>query len=297
MVGLGLSFGKKKQSSTTDMSKTENVNQSSTQDTTGTTKSAENTSQQGSSSSTGGQTTSTIDNTGKSTTTAGQTTQTGSTLSKDILSGAGDVVTSLLSQVFGGGGDRSQILNGVSTLGDFDIDSFIASGLKTAQNQESSFLDEAIGGLTSLIGGTTSENSNAALLGNKLQGESTARLAATQNQLAGQAYDIAGKNVATSASALNTVGAGAIDSIINAIKGGETTGTATQQGTEQSQSSGGTSATTNTNEQSTNASNTSTQGMQEVAQTIASILQSLTQTTGSEKTTGKSSGMGASLSI
>lgn len=294
---FGLSFGAKKRSGSTDITKNEvgTQSQSGATATSGT-----------SSTSTAG--TQTNNTTGQSTTsnnsatnTTGQTSsqQTGSsqTLSSDVLSGLDSGITRLIGQVFDpNSGDRAQLARGMSMMGDFDVDSFVEGTLRSAMQQEGTQLGAAVRGLFNMIGGSGEENSMSALLGNQMKMDAEDRLAGR----AAEAHRVGEGIVNERASGIvqgATAGTQALQALVEAVKGGQTTATGTTQEQSQQGQTGNVNGTTNTAEQSQQASNQVSNTVQSVVELVQQLLNSNVSTTGTERTKGKEMGGGFSLSI
>lgn len=312
---MGLfSFGAKKEKSTTNQSQNTiesgsqsgSANTASTTTNTGvqntsgatTSQGQSNTSQTGTSTNTGSA--SQVGNSASNTTQAGsQTEQQKSQLfSDEVLGGLEGAVKSLLGGI--GGGAASTVVNqGLGSLGSFDPISYIANGMKSAQAQQQSFIDESLGGINDAIGGKN--NSAAALLGQRVNSDAAAALAGTLNELTKGANAIVGQNVATAqgvASSSNDV----LANLLSILKGGAavTTGQTNTSGTTattgstsnvtNTSESGTTSnnAATNTAEQGTNTQQVTSQETQQLTQLITQLMNSLSNTnmTGTSSTKG-----------
>lgn len=280
-MGFGLSFGKKKQSSTTDstINKVESGTQSGLTGTTQNTSAQSSTSQQGTQSSqTSG--TSATENQGTNTSQQQQTTQ---NYSDETLGGLESVVQRLLG---------SGSLGNAPQTSDFNKAGFVASGDAAARARAQTGLDESMNGIIDAIGGRN--NSAAVLLQNRAQNDTNAALAGTHAQLTGQAEEIQRQNLLAG----NTIAATSNDLVTNllyVLRGGisSTTGqTAEQSAQKQVTQTAGTE-----NQQTQQSSQTQT--AEQMTSLVQQLIQSLTNTNATEltKTKGKSGGGGLSLSL
>lgn len=294
---FGLSFGKKKTSGSQDstINKTETGTQQQTGATASTSTGSTNVSQTGSSS-------------GLSTTTQGSTqnvsqtgtqTQTGTTqqFSDEVLSGLDAGVQRLIGQIFDPNkGDRAFLGRGMDMLGSFDVDSFVQSGMRAAQQKEGTQLGAAIRGLFSSIGGTGEENSAARLLGQNMTMDAEDRLAGRQAELTAQGEGIVDRR-AGAIGDLFTRGSEGSFGFFDALKGAlsQVTGQTTDQSNQST--TGNVAGTTATQEQNQQQSQTIT--MQDVMELVNMLTNVNSQTTATERTRtkGKESGGGISLSL
>src|SRR3990167_7639766 len=300
-MAFGLSFGKKKQSSSTQgtATKNETVDQMQSTDSSTATTGTQNTTQTSSNLSQG--TSATSQQTDQSTVGTSQQQQAGTTksFSDQTLQGLDQVVSNLLSSVFGPGGDRAAVQESLAGMGSFNADEFVTQAVNAAASRQQSSMEEALGSLFSNIGGTSGTNSAAALLENRMASDANAALQGVASQAAETAQGIAGNRVGTTASALGSVGSGPLAALLAQLKGGVTE--TTQQAVEQTQQqqAGTNVGTTQTTEQSTQQQKTQTETMQLVNQLMQQILKGTTSTVATEDSTtkGKSGGFGASLGL
>jgi len=298
---LGLSFGSKKQSSSTDstINKIEEGLQTGTESTTGTKTGTSSTSQSGATTSTGQSTSSQQQNQTTSTTGTEKTTSTTSNLdqaTKDTLIGA---VNQLASQVLGPGGDRQVISNQIEGL-DFDVNSYVANTMQAARADASSNLDDTLGQLFSRIGGGEGTNSAASLLANKARNLTASNLAGIEANARKTGAEILQGNLNSSSSALaQSGGAALLPALASVLKGAETTTQGETVIQQLAQLLGQTTGTTQTSEAGTSLAQSQTVSAEDIAQQVASLLSQSSKTTATEasKTKGKSSGGGISLSI
>lgn len=277
---FGFSFGKNKQTT----NETATKNESTTQQQTGT----NTTTTSGTSTSTG---TTAGSSTGTSTTTQSTTgsqsqTQTGSSFGAGTLNAINQNVGAFIDRILGGNAGGAAI----SELGSFDPEAFIASTMQAARFQANEQLGESIRGVTSMTGGDASENSATALLANRMENATGASLAGVQANAVKTAQDILTQRSQAMTGAAGTE-QNALAQILNAIKGGETTGTSTGVNDQS------TTGTTNTSEQNQQTQNQQTQTTQTALEIINQLLQGTTNSTGTSKGTTTKSGGGISLSL
>jgi len=284
---FGLSFGanKTKQSSTTDINKTETTNQTET----GTKTSTGTTTNTGTSATTGTSNTSTSQ-AGTSTqqsTGSQQSTSTTSQFSDAVLGGLNSAVSSLLGAI----PTTTQQLGG-----SFNHDEFIQEGMDAASSKVQSDLDASLNSIFDSIGGRDDSNSMATLLATRARSDAGAALAGTRGSLEAQAQDIEKNRFLAN---LQGIGQNQsfLENILAALKGGQSTTTGAVQTAENT-----TGATTNTGTSATQeAQNTATSStqIQNLIEALNNVLSGTVNTTGTESTKSKGStiGGGASLSL
>jgi hypothetical protein len=298
-MAFGFSFGKNKNSSQANSK----INKLET----GLQEGMQNQQQTQSSNATG--TTSTTGTTAKTGTSAQQSTaatqsnstqaQTGESrsFSNKVIGGLEGAVEELLGSAFDGkSGDRRSIGAGYNYLGEFDPNSFVASGLARAQAQEESKMDELLGGIFDAIGGKN--NSAAALLGNRVVNQSTANLAGIEGDLTAKSQEIVRGNV-VAGNQIDATSDQRLASILDALKGGVT------QQAQSTQTAGAETQSTNqtgqTSANETSAQNQSTQSSEisNLVNVLSTLLKTNTNTSATQESTtkGKSSGGGMSLSL
>lgn len=288
-MGFGLSFGKKKSTTSGTATVDKNV--------TGTQSGVEATAGQTATSSTGTSNLSSS-STGTSTTTQNQstnTTQTGKTTQQSFSDALAGGIESSIQGLLGDLGETASTLSsGIDNLGNFNADAFIQGVMQQAQAQQQSQLDQSINGLIDTIGGTPQSNSMSALLAGKLTNESAANLAGIRSQATGQAEDIMRQNLGAQAGAMASVN-DLIPAIIQAFKGGNVTGTSVAEEIANLIGSG----TTQTAEQSNQQQTTQQNQLSTTLQIINQLLNTTEHTAGTETTKEKtkSGGGGFSLSL
>lgn len=291
-MAFGLSFGSKKQSSSTnstiDKDTTTNVDQ--TQATTGSTTTTGNTSSTGSTSQTGN----TTNNQSQTSGTTGSQTQTGVTTTldsavSDALSGK---VQELLSGIDTGG--ISSAAN--SRLGSFNANQYVTDTITAARQAGEAQLQEQQSLYNSAIGGTAGTNSMAALLAQRGRNDLETSLAGIRANAVSTAEGIQNSNLAAAAGATGGV-ADIVANLGNVLKGATTTSdvsTLTQELSKLLGQNTGTTAQTGTSTEQT--SSQQTQLLQQIVDLLGTTNES-THATEVSKTKGKSSGGGLSLSI
>lgn len=293
--GLGLSFGKKKQSGTqntiTDMvtdltgtqqqssaqSGTTSVDTSGTTDVAGTQAGSQNTDQQQSQTGTNRQT--------------GLTT----TLGSDVI----DALSATVKNVLGTGVTPENIAglsDMISGRKGFNGEQFVADTVGAARGRGEQTLQESDSAFASRVGGTAKTNSMAALLAERGRNDLETNLAGIRAQATGQAEQISNQNLGAATDAQSGL-AGIGAALAEAAKGGSTATDMTSLTDQISQLIGRDTSLTQ-NQQSTKANESSTTN-----QLLAQIQEMLTQQTerkaGTEKidTRGKSGGFGISAGI
>lgn len=293
-MGFGLSFGAKKQSSTTNSTINKNevssqVGSESTnsqQSTTGSTNTSGTSSTQQNQQTTGATTNNT------SGTTTQQTTGTQNSFSDATKGGLEDSIASLISGI---SGDQATVRNGANALS-FDGNAYVQDAVRAAQASTDMELSQGINGLIDSLGGTG--NTMGALLQQQMRNQAAASVAGVRAQAEQTAAGIEQNQVATQAGALGGLGSLAA-TIANALKGGNVSTTGTMTGTENQFQSGtsqqGTTGSSTTQEQQ----NQQTSQVTNLISLVNQLLNTNTATTATEnsKTKGKSMGGGMSLSI
>lgn len=296
-MAFGINFGKNKTKvdSTTTVDKTENRNETGTQSTAG----AKSSSTTGSQSSQGSSDTTSSQSSQNTGTTTGQGSQVEQTIrelfSSGVMGGLEGAASQLLDTV---GATVNRTSQGMSELGGFNPEEFVAKGMAGATSRVNSQLDEAVGSLFSSIGGTSGSNSAAALLEQRLQGDAASQLAGIESQLVGQGEEIQRANL-TAAQGLGDSQNALMQSILGALRGATetTTGVSETTTTEANQNT-----QTQTGQQST-ATQQDTATQQSTVETVLEqILKTLTgtvNTQGTENTKGTTTekGGGFGLSI
>lgn len=292
-MGLGLSFGKKKQSGTTASTVTKDEQTSQQQDST---KASTQTGTQ-STNTTGlslGSTTNAATQTqaeAGTKTTAGTTST--SAFSQDVLAGLEGLVSGLTA---GSGKTAGVVDNAVKSLQEFDPNSYVDSSVSAAMASEASGLDQIFGGLSDQIGSGLGNNSMATLLAARAQGDSTARIEGVRANATAEAQKINQGNQAGAVSAAQSQNQ-VLTQFLDALKGGNTTTVQNVGETTAGTTTGSSNATGTTSEQNSQQSQTSS--TQQLLETLSQLLTGNTQSTGTEnsKTTGKTAGGGLSLSL
>lgn len=296
---LGLSFGKKKQTSNnkTEIDKLETALSNESKNTTGT--------RSGTSTSTtiGNQTT-TGTTTGSSTMNQqqadrGTQSQTGTTttLGADVQAGLSNAVKSLLA---GGVNDANiaNISNMIAGRSGFNADQFVADTVLGARTRGEQALQETNAARESAIGGTAGTNSMAALLANRGRNDLEANIAQITAATQAQAQGIVNQNLAAAVGAQGSLSEQAAG-LGQTLKGATTTvdqqtltdqlsqllGTQTQQ------------TVMNQNVASSQTQNTATTEL--LSEILNAITSGTNRTVGTETSKGvnKISGGGASLSL
>lgn len=295
-MAFGISFGKKKQSSSTNATLTKNTTLAGEQQTatTGMQSSTGSTSTTGSQSTT--QSGTTTQNQTQSGTESGRQTGTTTTLGADVQAALSDRVKAILA-----GGVGNDSINALSSAiagrtNSFNPDSAVANIVAGARNRGEQTLQESNSAFASRVGGTANTNSMAALMAARGRNDLEANLAGIEGQARLQAEQTANQNLTAASGAQGQVAEIAAQ-LGSVLKGGSTSVDMTTL-TNQIQNLLGTSATSQT-------SNTVSQEQQQTAMTqlLAQLSNVLTNQTenvlGTEvsKTKGKSSGGGLSLKI
>lgn len=296
---LGLSFGKKKQTSNnkTEIDKLETALSNESKNTTGT----RNTT---SSSTTTGNQTTTGTTTGSSTMNQqqadrGTQSQTGTTttLGADVQAGLSNAVKSLLA---GGVNDANiaNISNMIAGRSGFNADQFVADTVLGARTRGEQTLQETNAARESAIGGTAGTNSMAALLANRGRNDLEANIAQITAATQAQAQGIVNQNLAAAVGAQGSLSEQAAG-LGQTLKGATTTvdqKTLTDQlsqllGTQTQQTA------MNQNVASSQTQNTATTEL--LSEILNAITSGTNRTVGTETSKGvnKISGGGASLSL
>lgn len=296
---LGLSFGKKKQTSNnkTEIDKLETALSNESKNTTGT-RSGTSTS-----TTTGNQTT-TGTTTGSSTMNQqqadrGTQSQTGTTttLGADVQAGLSNAVKSLLA---GGVNDANiaNISNMIAGRSGFNADQFVADTVLGARTRGEQTLQETNAARESAIGGTAGTNSMAALLANRGRNDLEANIAQITAATQAQAQGIVNQNLAAAVGAQGSLSEQAAG-LGQTLKGATTTvdqKTLTDQlsqllGTQTQQTA------MNQNVASSQTQNTATTEL--LSEILNAITSGTNRTVGTETSKGvnKISGGGASLSL
>lgn len=292
-MGLGISFGKKKQSSTTNstLTKNEQTNQQQTSDKSSTSTQSQTGYQSGSATGTSSTTQQDLQSQQSTKGSTGQ--QMTQLFSDQALGGLEAAVASLF-----GGVDKSAGVTdaAIDSMGGFDAAGYVDSSVRAAQSAEQAGLDQIFGGLEDRIGSSLGNNSMAALLAARAQGDSAARVEGVRAQATGQAQEIQRNNALGSVQAAQQQNA-TLNAFLETLKGGtgvtSTTGTETATGT----TTGTQTGTTQTAEQNQQTSQQTS--ITQLTEMLNQLLSGTVATVGTEntKTKGKTSGGGLSLSL
>lgn len=298
-MGFGLSFGKKKQSSsgTSSIDKTTNLTGTQASDTTSSGSSTSATT--GSTTGTTQGSTSQLGTQNQSSTgsTTGRTTGTTTSLGQDVQDSLASSVKSLLA---GGINDSAMasLSNIISGNPDFDVDSFVADTLAGARNRGEQTLQESTSAFSSNVGGSAGTNSMAALIAARGRNDLEANLASIGAQARATGEGIRTQNQETKISAAQSL-SGQAATLANALKGGTTTTDMTELSTQLQSLIGKTGtigSSSETQQQDTSQSTATTQLLQELANVLTSQQQKETGTE-TQTTKGKSGGFGLSLGL
>ena len=296
---LGLSFGKKKQTSNnkTEIDKLETALSNESKNTTGT----RNTT---SSSTTTGTQTTTGTTTGSSTMNQqqadrGTQSQTGTTttLGADVQAGLSNAVMSLLA---GGVNDANiaNISNMIAGRSGFNADQFVADTVLGARTRGEQTLQETNAARESAIGGTAGTNSMAALLANRGRNDLEANIAQITAATQAQAQGIVNQNLAAAVGAQGSLSEQAAG-LGQTLKGATTTVDQQTLTDQLSQLLGSQTQQTamNQNVASSQTQNTATTEL--LTEILNAITSGTNRTVGTENSTGtnKISGGGLSLSL
>lgn len=298
-MGLGISFGSKKQSasgtSTIDKTTALTGNQSTASTQSGTTNTATTGTQNTQQNNVG----TTSQNTSQNT--AGQTkTQqlgTTTTLNQDVQDSIAAGVQGILAN--GISADSIGVLDRMISGADgFDVDSFVKNSVLAARTRGEQTLQEQGSAFGSAVGGTAGTNSMAALLAQRGRNDLEASLAGVEADATAKAYGVRNQNLGTAAGAAGGI-ASMVAGLSDALKGGTTTVDMTSLADEIRSLTG--TGTTQSNESQTGSTATSqNSSTQQLLQELANIVSSQNQQeTGTEtqKTKGKSGGFGLSLGL
>lgn len=294
---FGLSFGKKKtsSSSSTNTNLTENTNQSQSQSTAGSTQTTSQTSGTTSQNTTGVTSSDQVNRSNQSTT--GSTTQTGTTTT--LGQGIQDQLESALGGLLSGGfGNENQaaISAASRSLLDFDPVSFVNDSVAAARNRGEQTLQETNSGIANAIGGTAADNTMATLLAQRGSNDLAATLAGVRANATQTAAEIARGNVAT-AQGVSQGAASTIGAIGDLLKGATTT--TSQQSLEEQIAAlvGSQTGAQRTNESATGTSTQNQVTSQLIQEIINAISQTNTTKVGTEASTGTEKKGGGGISI
>lgn len=292
-MALGLSFGKKKQTSNTtrntDVTQTQNQQtqsqQSQTQQTDSKTASSTQTS-------TANDTRSQQSSTNR-TNTVGTQTQTGrvQSFSDDVLSALESAGLGALARNTAAGRVNTDALN-------FNAEQFISDAVTQATAAASRQRGISEGGMADALGGTSRGNTMAALLAQEMAQQEAGAIAGARNQAVGQAQDIIRQNLATEMAAQGQ-DQGFMTQLLGMLQGGQqiSTGeTATsQQQSSEAQSVGAEQVRQQQNQQQI----AQTQQMTQLIGLISELVSGTNRTVGRETennvTRGSGGGIGLSL--
>lgn len=294
-MALGLSFGvsKGKTNTTTTGHETQVGTQSGTSDTQSTTTGSQT---QNTSGSTASQGTSSTSQTGQTTNTGtGSQTQQQTTelFHHPIIQGLESTVMNLL----GVGEDdpaKKASMAGLDYLGHFDPNAYVNSNLAAARSSSDSHVGEAIRGIFDAIGGRN--NSQAALLQERIHNEADASLGAQQQGFVQSAQNILNSGIQTATGVAKT-GQDFLVNLLGALKGGTaaTTGESKTATTEQQNTA--TTGATNTTEAGQNQQSVQTDTIQQLSQLLTQLLNTTQTTDTTQHTIGKTSQVGGGASV
>lgn len=281
---FGFSFGKKKQSGTsnTTLNKNEVTNQQSDSFKLGETTTNSNTTNVG--------TSSTQQNTNNATTNVSQQQQDQTTQQYSDATLAG--LEGKVAQLFGSNNLTNTVNSSIDRLDDFDASRFVSDSVSAATSREQQGLDEFLGGVSDGLGTSIGGNSMAGLLATRAQGDAAARVAGVRANAEATAQGILRDNASVSVGAAGAE-SGFLGNLLANLKGGISATTGTTVGSEAGTQVGSTTSNTQTAEQQ------QTQSTTRLMEALSQLLNGNITTTATEsgKTTGKSSGGGFSLSI
>lgn len=296
---FGLSFGKKKQSSTqdTNVSRNESMTGTQQQATSGLQQS------QSSTTSTGTQNTNQASNTSSLTSqtqndrgtqsTRGTTT----TLDTRTSTALGDAVSKILA---GGVNDANiaSLSNLIAGVSGFSPEAMVANTVAAARNRGEQELQERNAVIQSNVGGTDTTNSMAALLAERGRNDLEANIAGITAQVTGQAEGIRNANLVTGVQAQSGLTDQAAN-LANVLKGATTTVDQATLTDQLSQLLGNQSQTGTTTGTTTTAQQQNTATTELIQQLMQALTTQNSAMTGTEnvKGTGKQSGGGFSLSL
>lgn len=274
---LGFNFGKTsgKSSSVEDSTKTENIFQQSSQNTSGTTKTDAS---------------STTDATGKSVSTQTGTqasdatkvsTGVGTTnlFGDPVLGGLQDAVLSMLNQT------KSAHPVDLTALSGFNRDNYVKGVTDAAQSKSDMVLDATKGNIADMVGAKTDNSSMATLLANRATTDASAGVAGVKAQAEATANQILDQN-ANTAIAAKGADDGFMTQLLAALKGGtQTTTTAANEGSTGTTTNSATGTTDSS--ESTKVASTS---LQTIQQLVNALLTGTDTTVGHLTTSGKTSG-------
>lgn len=292
-MAFGISFGKKKSSSTTNSTLTKDTSLEGSQVTSGlqSQSSTQQSNTTGTSTTTQGGTATSNQTT--SGTESGRQTGTTSTLGADVQASLSDRVQSILA---GGVTDANlaNLSNMIAGRSGFDPDTAVSGIMGEARNRGEQTLQEQNSAFASRVGGTAQTNSMAALLAQRGRNDLESSLASTAAQARMAAEQTANANLGAAAGAQGQV-ADIATQLGSVLKGGTTSVDMTNL-TSQLQNLIGSQATNQTS-----TTQTAEQQQTQMNQLLAQLSQVLTSQnesvvgTENSKTKGKSSGGGFSL--
>lgn len=298
-MGIGLSFGSKKQSTSGTSNVDKTIDTSGSQQTNTQTQGQTNTSTIGTTNTSNltqgtSQQTQDQQNVGQTT---GRTTGTVTTLGQDVQDALAERIKSILA---GGITEQSMsaINQGIQGNANFDVSSFVNGIVGSARNRGEQTLQEQNSAFAARAGGTAATNSMAALLAQRGRNDLEANLAGIAAQATAQGEGIRQSGLSSSVNAL-TGTAGIASGLASALKGGTTTTDMTSLTDEISQLIGKTGSTSSESSVGTQQQAQTSQTNQ-LLQEIANVLtQQQQKETGTETTTqkGKSGGFGLSLGL
>lgn len=294
---LGLSFGKKKTSTTQDtaINKNETVAGSQSQATSGFQQGTQSSTTTGNQSTTG--TTVNTATTDQSQTDRGSQSQSGTTqtLGADVTSALSETVKRVLGLGVNDG-NLSALSDMIAGRTGFDADAMVGGIVANARNRGEQTLQETNAARESAIGGTAGTNSMAALLAERGRNDLEANLAGVEAQARAQAEGIANQNLTAAVGAQGGV-ADIAGGLATAAKGGTTTVDMTTLTDQISQLLGtqGNTSTVNQNVASSQQQNTAT--TQLIAEIVNALTNQTTNTVGTEKSKGTESKGGGGISL
>lgn len=298
-MGLGFSFGSKKNTGTgvSDSTQNQTINTNQTNSTSGLTQT--DSTKTGTSltnqNTTGTQTGVNQQNQTQSTT--GKTTGTQTSLGQDVQDALAEKVKSIL----GNGISDSSIMSLQQQIGglqNFDAEGFVNGLTQAAQAKGEKQLQQTVSQFGNGIGGSASTNSMAALMQTQGQQDLLATVAGITADAQATAADIMNKNATTSINGTSAL-AGIASALAGTLKGATTT-TDTTQLTDEISALLGKTGQTNVQDSQTGTSSSEQQSQTQLLEQIAKMLgvqdsQTQTHETTTQKT--KSGGFGLSLGL
>lgn len=229
----------------------------------------------------------------------GTTTNSGTTSSSQSSFGdevAGHIQSSISDILSGLGAAKDTIGAGVGSLAGFDPNAFVTGIVQQAASQQQNQLSTAINGAIDTVGGGQNSNSMTALLANKMTQDSAANLAGITSNATATAEDILRQNLGAQTGAMSSLN-NLAPALIEAFKGGNTTGTQTNLAQQIADMVGGTAGSTNTAENSTQNVATQQDTVQTLAQLVNQLMNTNMHTTGTDVQNSTSTKIGGGFSF